>query len=87
MLKASESRCKRSSNICRSMSEDQYAQEYECSFEAAVVGSYGRLLSDLLERKRISRCRGISAAGHHRPGSGTATASIWFAQQVPTKSA
>lgn len=38
----------------RSMSEDQYAQEYECSFEAAIQGAiYGTFMREALEAGRI----------------------------------
>lgn len=69
----------------RSMSEDQYAQEYECSFEAAVVGSYyGKLLADLTERKRIASVSwdpALPVVTAWDLGIGDST-SIWFAQQV-----
>lgn len=35
------------------MTEDQYAQEYECSFEAAVQGTYYASLIDKMEKGRI----------------------------------
>lgn len=38
----------------RSMTEDQYAQEYECSFEAAIHGAiYGKWMREALETGRI----------------------------------
>ncbi len=38
----------------RSMTEDQYAQEYECSFEAAIQGAiYGIFMREALEAGRI----------------------------------
>ena len=66
-------------------SEDQYAQEFECSFDAAVIGAYyGRLMRKAKEHKRISNVP-------HEPslpvwtawdlGIADATA-IWFAQVV-----
>lgn len=40
----------------RSMSADQYAQEYECSFEAAITGAvYGVLMREALEAGRIGK--------------------------------
>jgi hypothetical protein len=69
----------------RAMSGDQYAQEFECSFDAAVTGAYyARLLEQAEADSRIGRVP-------HEPrlpvvtawdlGIGDATA-IWFAQQV-----
>jgi hypothetical protein len=50
MLKASETGlldAKELSDAARMMSEDEYAQEYECSFEAAVRGAYyGKEMND-----------------------------------------
>src|SRR5438445_224792 len=40
----------------RDLSEEQYAQEFECSFEAAVVGAYyGRLMARAEEERRVAR--------------------------------
>jgi hypothetical protein len=69
----------------RTMSAEQYAQEFECSFDAAVAGAYYARAIDLAEQgNRIGRVP-------HEPklpvitawdlGIGDATA-IWFAQQV-----
>ena len=42
----------------RSMSEDQYEQEFECSFEAAITGAfYGRELSELEKAGRVREVR------------------------------
>lgn len=68
-----------------SMSEDQYAQEYECSFDAAVVGSYyGKLIDQAEADGRITSVP-------HSPelqvytwwdlGIDDSTA-IWFVQQA-----
>lgn len=39
----------------RAMSEDQYAQEFECSFEAAIHGAvYGKWMRELLEKGQIT---------------------------------
>jgi len=67
------------------LSEEQYAQEFECSFDAAVIGAYyGRLMRKAKEQKRITNVP-------HEPslpvwtawdlGIADATA-IWFAQVV-----
>jgi hypothetical protein len=54
MLKASETGlldAKELADARRMMSEDEYAQEYECSFEAAVKGAYyGKEMNDAEER-------------------------------------
>lgn len=67
------------------LSEEQYAQEFECSFEAAVVGAYyGKLMARAEEDKRIT---GVP----YEPSSQVYTAwdlgisdatAIWFAQVV-----
>lgn len=73
-------------NMRKDMSPDQYAQELECSFEAAVIGSYyGKLMQDLAELP------GRITSIPHEPdllvhtawdlGIGDSTA-IWFAQQI-----
>ena len=42
------------SALKRQMTEDQYLQEYECSFEAAILGAfYGREMRELAEQNRI----------------------------------
>lgn len=68
-----------------SMSEEQYAQEYECSFDAAIVGSYyGKLISQLTEKKRIASVSwdpALPVVTAWDLGIGDSTA-IWFAQQV-----
>lgn len=69
----------------KALSEEQYQQEYECSFDAAVIGSYyGRLLDQAQEEGRI-------CSVPHDPASrvdtwwdlgvGDSTA-IWFTQMV-----
>jgi phage terminase large subunit len=67
------------------LSEEQYAQEFECSFEAAVVGAYyGRLMRKAEEEERI-------AGVPYEPSCPVYTAwdlgvrdstAIWFAQVV-----
>ena len=70
-------------NLKAGMSDEQYAQEFECSFEAAVIGAYyGRLLADA-----AGRIAGVP----YEPTSQVWTAwdlgisdatAIWFAQVV-----
>jgi len=81
MLKASETNLIEPEELAQAraeMSEDQYAQEFECSFDAAVIGSYyGKLIS---EAEQAGRVCGVP----HDPwdlGIRDATA-IWFAQVV-----
>lgn len=69
----------------RMLTPEQFEQEYECSFEAAVVGAYyGRLMADADREKRIT---GVA----YDPAAPVWTAwdlgirdamSIWFAQKV-----
>lgn len=69
----------------RDMSPDQYAQEFECSFEAAIPGAYYGKLMDAAEREnRITRVPYDPSAEVWTAwdlGIGDAT-SIWFAQIV-----
>lgn len=68
----------------RTMSEDEYMQEYECSFEAALKGAYySKIISDLESKGRILRIP-------YDPALGVITAwdlglndslVIWFAQR------
>ena len=71
--------------VRRDMTEDQYAQEYECSFEAAIVGAYyGRDMRRAEDDKRIGRVpweRSHEVWTAWDLGIGDST-SIWFAQQV-----
>lgn len=69
----------------KDMTADQFAQEFECSFDAAIVGAYyGRIITDLEQGKRI-----CSVPWEPRTpvwtawdlGIGDSTA-IWFCQQV-----
>lgn len=59
MLKASETGIMSQEELDdnkRTMTEDQYEQEFECSFDAAIVGSvYGKLLALAEADKRITR--------------------------------
>ena len=87
MLKASETgivAAEELASAAKLMSEAQYAQEYECSFEAAIEGAYyGLLLEKAAQEGRI-------AALPHNPALPVFTAwdlgigddtSIWFAQR------
>jgi hypothetical protein len=69
----------------RDLSEEQYAQEFECSFDAAVVGSYyGKLLTRAEADKRIAGVPYDPSALVWTAwdlGIRDATA-IWFAQMV-----
>ena len=54
MLKSSQSQILPADDLLiaqREMSEDEYAQEYECSFDAAVMGTYYAKIIDVLERQ------------------------------------
>ena len=87
MLKASETGivdAEELASAAKLMSEAQYAQEYECSFEAAIEGAYyGMALEKATQEGRI-------AALPHNPALPVYTAwdlgvgddtSIWFAQR------
>lgn len=72
-------------SIRKTLSEDQYAQEFECSFDAAIVGAYyGKLIAQAETDKRIT---GVP----YEPTAEVWTAwdlgirdstAIWFAQTV-----
>jgi phage terminase large subunit len=88
LLKASDSGLIPASELelaRRDLSEEQYAQEFECSFDAAVVGSYyGKLLARAEADKRIAGVPYDPAALVWTAwdlGIRDATA-IWFAQMV-----
>lgn len=88
MLKASETGILASSEVedmRRTMTPEQFEQEAECSFEAAIIGAiYGKLMAEAETDKRV-------CSVPHDPstlvytawdlGIGDPTA-IWFAQQV-----
>ncbi len=69
----------------RAMGRDRYDQEFECSFEAALVGSYwGAEMRKAAEEGRIGKVpheRGIQVVTAWDLGVGDSTA-IWFAQFV-----
>jgi phage terminase large subunit len=88
MLKASETKLIDQSELDlarRDLSEDQYAQEFECSFEAAIVGAYyGKLMREADADKRIAGVPYEPTATVYTAwdlGIRDATA-IWFAQVV-----
>lgn len=67
----------------RTMGEDRYAQEFECSFEAAIQGAYyGTEMKRATEDNRIGRVpydRALGVVTAWDLGVGDSTA-IWFAQ-------
>src|SRR3981081_2083181 len=88
MLKASETGLIPASELAlarRDLSEEQYAQEFECSFDAAVIGSYyGKQLLRAEQDKRIGNVPYEPTAMVWTAwdlGIRDATA-IWFAQVV-----
>lgn len=69
------------------LTEEQYAQEFECSFEAAVIGAYYGRLMNQAENDKPSRITGVP----YEPTAQVYTAwdlgirdatAIWFAQVV-----
>jgi phage terminase large subunit len=88
MLKASDTALIPASELAlakRDLSEEQYAQEFECSFEAAVVGAYfGKLMARAEAERRIAAVPYEPAAPVWTSwdlGVRDATA-IWFAQVI-----
>jgi phage terminase large subunit len=88
MLKASDTGLIPASELSlarRDLSEEQYAQEFECSFDAAVVGAYyGKLMAHAEEKRRITGVPYDPAAPVWTSwdlGIRDATA-IWFAQVI-----
>jgi len=69
----------------KQMSEERYAQEYECSWTAAITGSYyGRLLEEAEHKGRIRSINADPGYPVHTAwdlGIGDSTA-IWFWQQI-----
>ena len=67
----------------KQMTDEQYEQEYECSFTAAIIGAYyGRLIGGLEENDRVTRVPYDPALPVHTAwdlGINDSTA-IWFAQ-------
>ncbi|MET0539175.1 MAG: hypothetical protein ABWY82_17915 [Tardiphaga sp.] len=88
MLKASETGLIPAAELelaRRDLTDDQYAQEFECSFDAAVVGAYyGKLIARAEAEQRIARVPHDPAAPVWTAwdlGIRDATA-IWFAQAI-----
>lgn len=86
-LKASETGLLPASELAdarKSMSEDEYAQEYECSFDAAIKGAYyGKLMREAEEEGRICNVPADPRLTVHTAwdlGIGDSTV-IWFVQQ------
>lgn len=69
------------------MSPEEYAQEMECSFDAAVKGAYyARALSELVDSGRLCRVPVLSGYPVHTAwdlGMADSTA-IWFVQALPS---
>lgn len=69
----------------RDMAEEEYDQEFECSFTAAIRGAYyGKLMAEADRQERITRVphhTGIKVDTWWDLGYGDAT-SIWFVQRV-----
>ncbi len=88
MLRASESKIIPQTELDEAraaMSEEEYEQEYECSFTAALIGAYyGPQIKAIENEKRITGVPYDPAVPVHLAwdlGIGDTTA-IWFAQQV-----
>lgn len=88
MLKASETGILDATELAdarKIMSADQYEQEYECSFQAAIQGAYyGREMTQAEAGKRICRVPWEPNLKTHTAwdlGVGDSTA-IWFVQQL-----
>lgn len=88
MLKASETGLIDVAELAaaaKEMTPDQYAQEFECSFHAAVIGAfYAKEINAAEDEKRITSVPWEPSIRVHTAwdlGVGDSTA-IWFAQQV-----
>jgi hypothetical protein len=88
MLKASQTGLISEAELAdarRTMTEEQYAQEFECSFEAAIIGAYyGKLMARAEDEKRVVGVPYDPAAQVWTAwdlGKNNATA-IWWAQVV-----
>ena len=91
MLKASETKLVDQAELDaakKDMTDDQYQQEFECSFEAAILGAYyGKLMTTAENDKRIARCPydpKLQVYTAWDLGIGDPTA-IWFCQQLGTE--
>ena len=92
MLKASETGLIAEAELAlarRELSEEQYAQEFECSFDAAIIGAYyGKLMAQAERDRRIAGVPYDPAAlvwTSWDLGIRDASA-IWFAQMVGRES-
>ncbi len=88
MLKASETGIlpkEELDDARRMMTEEQYAQEFECSFDAAIIGAYyGREMAEAERSGRVARVPydpSIEVETWWDLGIGDSTA-IWFVQRV-----
>jgi hypothetical protein len=88
MLKASETNLLPASELLdarKVMTEEQYEQEYECSFQAAVIGAYyGREMSAAEKENRLAKVPWEPKLPVHTAwdlGIGDSTA-IWFCQVI-----
>lgn len=88
MLRASETGLldpKELESSKRGLTPEQYAQEYECSFEAAIQGAYyGKEMAEAEASKRIARVpydKATDVITAWDLGIGDSTA-IWFCQQI-----
>ena len=88
MFKASETEILPAAELVLAMadmSEEQYEQEFECSFQAAIIGAYyGKLLTDATDEGRICSIPhdpAVPVNTYWDLGISDSTA-IWFAQQV-----
>jgi len=89
MLRASETGILSEEELAdarKALTPEQYAQEYECSFDAAIIGAYyGKLIADAEREKRICELPVDPALPVHCSwdlGIGDST-SIWFFQVAP----
>ncbi|MFG1340381.1 hypothetical protein [Xanthobacter autotrophicus] len=89
MLRASETRLVEEDELADArltMTPEQYEQEYECSFDAAIVGAYyASLIADAERAGRIGECKVDLAQPVHTAwdlGIGDSTA-IWLWQAAP----
>lgn len=88
MLKASQTGLVSAAELAdarKAMTDDQYAQEFECSFDAAVVGAYyGKLIAEAQEQGRVTivpydSSSLVTTAWDFGVDDST---SIWFEQRV-----
>lgn len=91
VLKASQSGILPADELARQrrlMSENEYDQEFECSFDAAITGAvYGKWIADCAEQGRITDIRpvpGVEVSTAWDLGYDDATA-IWWFQVLPGK--